>query len=711
MNELDLTLVNSALDQGAKFNEQLFKQKTSDNISKLIEGQLESPSGDQISFLGTAKFNYKDSYLWSMKEAYPSDTGKHELDGSLKAFVKNSIVGLEGGLNPFKLETFLNQKVLARDGSGKMISIRDIPWIKKTGYLKILDSAIDDAKSQEATDIISKNRANTVNVSKAIVDRMNDLKPHERDESALARITREELKKASELGYSIDPNDQYFKAKDYQTVEDISDHAILTERLPPLLQGGKRNWNKITKEIARIKDVGLRNQTLTTYQKWFDDNAGDPSKIFNERFEALIMENQTFQSLPNDVKIRQMRALKQMWFGMAHKWASEGGEYSGEYLLNAAADFTELINNTADFSTIINGQQIYTTLKEQKLNERATLKLFSSQNQAQLQAALYSTTLHRGEDVAIQAILANDNYRSSFYDFIFEKSPHLKGANFQIPIVGNDGQPTGQFRPMNSVDFMIGRIAMIDEKTIEKLTGMNKREFLRNIVNHYQYNFTKEDKLNKILDKYPDINKDQSGLIAIADANAYQSILRVGNNTFNTIKLNKDVTPDNVTAKFPFYKPSKKASDYTIAEISLLNDSGFFSNIGLYNISPTMLKDILNELKGPNNPATPSDMQLVDGKLIDVGDESLVFEQGSKLKFTKEIQNELILRAGIIRANNAASVSGSLSDWLQTKNIKQKDINSVLKLFETQSWSKAKSNHFSNLVNGVSEIIFFTNYE
>ncbi len=691
-----VALTNSKLTYNAKQGEV---------INQIIEGTYEI-NGIEVSLLGTKELGYTNSYLYQLSKQFPSAPGEHPLSGALLAWTgKASTALVAGTIDVEKFRTFLDSYVEAKDGSGK-IRIRDIPWIKKTGYVIALDKKIAEVISERNANNLALKRNDIINASDAVRDKMLSLNPKERTETRLNGIIKSIVDEYRDKNIIIDISSPNFTAKDFPTIEDDNDDFIVNHRIPQLVrEGGKSNWTQIQQELEKINDIDTYNTQSTKYKNWFDSDTGDVGKVWEGRILPEIQNNPLFQDLDPAVQQVRLNQLKEQFYSNVYSWTTNANsKFSNEHLVTATGDFlTEIKNNESNaFENMVKGAPIYKGHAEQQKDLKKAIQAFkpSFLNKGKTQKAINSEEFIGGEKIAIQAIVSSGNYDSSYFKKVFNGANLANQKELEQDVIGADGNPTGQKRKMNYVDFMIGRILNIDDEAIKELTGMSKERLLAGIITAHKVNFSRTSKLNEMFNRFPETknNTANSGVIASLDANTYSTVLRVGNNNAETITLiNKDNIED-ITTQFPFYKPSKKASDYTISEIIKLTESGLFSNIGRYNISADTFRRIIPELLGPDNPAT-KDIR-----------EDLIFEKGSTLKFTKEVQLELLLRAGLERSNNSAGSTGALSMWLKTRKINEEDQAKILKLFKTGGWSKYKANNPNALVSGVADLFYISDF-
>ena len=271
-----------------------YNAKQGEIINQIIEGTYEI-NGVEVSLLGTKDLNHTNSYLYQLSKQFPAAPGEHPLSGALLAWTGKSFSALDAGtIDPDKLRTFLDSYVEAKDGSGK-IRIRDIPWIKKTGYFIALDKKIAEVISERNSNNLALKKNDIITASDAVRDEMLALKPKERTEARLNGIIKRIVDENRNNNIIIDITNPNFTAKDFPTVEDINDDFIVNHRIPQLVrEGGRSNYAEIQRELEKIHDIDTFTTQSTKYKQWFDSDTGDVGKVWEGRILPEIQNNALF---------------------------------------------------------------------------------------------------------------------------------------------------------------------------------------------------------------------------------------------------------------------------------------------------------------------------------------------------------------------------------------------------------------------------------
>lgn len=696
MKELRARLVNDSNEISFEKAKHKYNIDKGIEIANIINGvHLDKTSGVPISLFGTKEYGYKNSWLYQNHKAFPSKEGEHIYMGALREFVSMAASSVENGfLDPHVAESLPKMLLPHKGSEGKTIALNQLPWVKKSNVFIHYDKAVNAGIIEKSNDAQKLQTANIIKYSEAARIEFEALNPKEQTEENLRIIGEKYVAEAKLQGISIDIQNPYWTFKNTLTVEDIADKDTL-QKIAALVPSGKGSYGQIQKLIGKINDVKLQNTTNEVYRQWFESDTNEASQLFNDKILPKIMETTTMKNLQSHSDRRALiNRLRTEYYGRVDSWAGAVGEdsvYNNEHLMHTVATFIKDIeNHDTKLNDLIDGSSIAVQKQKHKIDTNFNIenvnKLGSDIHQ--LSNWLGSKEFYPGEQFALQQVFQNPDFTSTFYNQLFKKTNFRRMSG--IPIYNAKGEQTGT-RKAEVKDIILQRIVKLDDAKFKEITGMAKEEALVKFVNHYKQHFGVHGGINKILQHF-DIPDNSSGLISVAAADKYAAALTYKNNTVNTIELNPNTSHEDLSSTFSFYKKDKKASEYTLAEVGKLLASGKIRSIGKYNISFDDFANITEQFL--INPANPNDNR----------DK---WENMAVLKFTPDIQRELILRAGLLKANKSAMNNGALTNWLQTKYLSKEDIKSLSQIFKTKSFLNSSVSNPNSLVTGVSSFYLF----
>ena len=653
-----------------KQNKDLKKVRVASNIAELAS-LLEGEDPGRAIF-GTAENNYKDGFLYTHLKEF-SDPTKPLKERRIEAL--NAVIDLmeegnkNGSIDLGTMIAFRNSFIDHSSGK-KNATLDDIPWAKKS--MGRLNNLIGKATAEkEAEDRLIRNGTIRNAMSDASVELKKEF-PNGVHESDLRAKMLEIQKRLNDEGINIDLDDTRFTLKNFSTIEDLSDEDLKTQIIDIFRTPGPKDWTKARQLAERIYDVDDKELWLvrvkdherlkTTAREYFDKNIL-PTINANQ----TIVDDKT-RGLVRDHYWKQFES--RYWDGILFG----PDTLNTEDALSAAAAFVNKdMNIQKDITSVVSQVSEGVSIKAQEDNITSTISHFDGMDGKTIRNTIItSDKFLPGEKQSLAIQLKDINQISHYYG---QLSKRLKLTQNGIPVSG--------------AQLLRARLTALDEEAIRSISpNVNKKTLIQKIENIHGLN-TRVDS-----HKASQIEIDSSN----GNSAGYKILVEANDTFFSSLQKNPDFTlelnPDFQGDLPEFYSKDKKLSDYTINEVSQLADTGAFTKIGNYNIDPTNLKILLREMAGASgdNPTTPFD-------------ESKLYESGFSIKFTPDIEKELILRLAVQKANQVNYTGGALSGWLTSRVLPSADIKTITSLLDNKIFDDKWNSPTALLPGLVQEMI------